>query len=77
MEVIINKIMIEFKKIDKSILRIVIEGLKYCMLFLLLPILVLIFYNIRPFPSLYYIGISLLKSCIFFITMFISCRIRI
>ena len=67
-----NKILAEYLKIDKSILKIVKQGIKYCFVFSLFASLVLLAYDLCSIPNLYYIGISLLRSCMFYIVSFIA-----
>lgn len=67
-----NKILQEYLKIDKSILKLVKQGIKYCFSFSLFAISILLIYNLYSIPNLYYIGISLFKSCMFYIVAFIA-----
>lgn len=60
-------------KMDKKILKIMKIGLKYSFLFCILATLVLLTYDFFSFPTLFYAGISLLKSGLFFIVTFTIC----
>lgn len=59
--------------IDKKILRIMKIGLKYSFCFCILATLILLTYEFFNLPTLFYAGISLLKSGLFFIATFTIC----
>ena len=59
--------------IDKKILKIMKTGLKYSFYFCILATIVLLTYKVFSFPTLFYAGISLLKSGLFFIVAFTIC----
>lgn len=59
--------------IDKKILRIMKIGLKYSFCFCILATLILLTYEFFNLPTLFYAGISLLKSGLFFIVTFTIC----
>ena len=67
-----NKILAEYLKIDKSILKIVKQGIKYCFAFSIFSTSILLIYDLYSIPNLYYIGISLFKSSMFYIVSFIA-----
>lgn len=56
--------------IDKKILIIMKTGLKYSFYFCIFATLVLLTYEFFNLPTLFYAGISLLKSGLFFIATF-------
>lgn len=62
-----------FKNIDKKILKITKIGLKYSFYFCILASLILVTYQFLSAPILFYTGISLLKSGLFFIVTFTIC----
>lgn len=59
--------------IDKKILRIMKIGLKYSFCFCILATFILLTYEFFNLPTLFYTGISLLKSGLFFIATFTIC----
>ncbi|MBR2240371.1 MAG: hypothetical protein IJ890_03180 [Clostridia bacterium] len=63
------------KQLDKKILTIVRNGLKGSLIFCLIAIFVLVTYNTIGEPNAYYIGISLLKSGLFFVVGFLICGV--
>ena len=58
-------------ELDKKVLTIVRNGLKGSLIFCLIASFILVTYNTIGEPNAYYIGISLLKSGLFFIVAFI------
>ena len=66
-----QEIIKNIKKIDKKIVTIIINGLKVSLIFCLIASFILVTYNTVGEPNAYYIGISLLKSGLFFIVAFI------
>lgn len=67
-----KKIISEFKKLDKSIFSLMKSGIQYSFALLLFACAVLLTYDfIYSPPFMYYIGISLFKSSLFFIAAFI------
>lgn len=66
-----QEIIKNIKQIDRKILTIVKNGLKASLIFCLLASYILVTYTTIGQPNAYYIGISLLKSGLFFITAFI------
>ena len=61
------------EKIDERILKIVKNGIKISFVFCLIACYILITYTIIGEINAYYIGISFLKSGIFFIIGFVIC----
>ena len=61
------------KIMDKKILHIVKFGIKYSTLICLFATLILVMYCEKSAPQAFYVGISLLKSALFFIATFIIC----
>ncbi len=70
-----NKVLEELKLFDKLILKTIKTGVKYCFGFCIFATLILLIYEFYAFPLLYYIGISLFRSALFFIVTFIACGI--
>ncbi len=69
----IQKIMKDAKDIDKKIIKIMKIGIRYSCIFCLIASLILITYMLTSNPHLYYIGISIFKSSLFYIVGFIIC----
>ena len=63
------------KQLDKEVLTIVRNGLKGSLIFCLIASLILVTYNTMGEPNAYYIGISLLKSGLFFVVGFLICGV--
>lgn len=61
------------KQIDKKILKIIKNGLKFSFVFCLIANYILATYTALGEPNAYYIGMSLLKSGLFFMAGFIIC----
>lgn len=68
-----NVLQNKFKIINEEIIHIIRVGVKFCILFCLIAIFILQIYCEKSGPDVFYIGISLLKSGMFFICMFIAC----
>lgn len=67
-----NKILLEIKHYDKSVLKLMKTGLQYSFSLLVFSCVILFTYNfIYPSPVSYEIGISLFKSASYFIASFI------
>jgi len=64
----------KFNKIDKKILRVMNTGFKYCLLLAFISCFILLtyHYNLKS-PDLYYCGILLFKTSLFFFVDFIVC----
>ena len=65
----------KLKQLDKKVLTIVGNVLKGSLIFCLIAIFILVTYNTIGEPNAYYIGISLLKSGLFFIVGFLICGV--
>lgn len=70
-----HEIIKNIKQIDKKILEIIKNGLKFSTIFCLIASYILVIYTTIGDSNTYYIGISLLKSGLFFIVGFIICGI--
>ena len=68
-----QKIIQNISKIDKRVLKITKRGLKLSTIFCLIAIYILCTYTTIGEPTAYYIGLSLLKSGLFFIVGVIIC----
>ncbi len=70
----LNKIINLFKHLDKIACKIMKHGLIFCSFLSFLAIFILLIYNFTfPSPSMYYIGIHLLKLSLIFGIEFIIC----
>ena len=67
-----NKLLEEFKNIDKSILKLMKSGIKFSFVFCLFATLVLATYETVHIPILLSIGFSLFKTSLFFFVAFIT-----
>ena len=67
----------KLKNIDNSIKRVLYNGLKFCLAFMLVATFILSLYSSVHNLTLFYLGISLFKSSLFFIAFFIICAISI
>ena len=67
-----EKILNEFKSLDKSILLLMKKGFKFCFKFFLFSALFLLLYKIIHIPNFFYIGLSLFKTNLFFLVAFIT-----
>jgi len=67
-----KKIIDEFNKIDKSILKVMLSGLRFSFIFCIFATFILAIYMEVHIPKLFYIGISLFQSSLFFIVAFIA-----
>lgn len=68
-----NVLQNKFKIMNKEIIHIIRVGVKFCIFFCLIGTFILQIYCEKSSPDAFYIGISLLKSGMFFISMFIAC----
>ena len=66
---IINSI----KNLNKKIIKIMKTGIYFSFLFCIFASLILLTYNFYNEPHLFYTGISLLQSGLFFLVTFIIC----
>ena len=67
----------KLKNMDASVIKVTNTGLKICFVLLLFSTLILITYHNFQYSILFYTGISLFKSTLFFISFFIICAIAI
>ena len=70
-----KSIISNLKHIDSSINRVCNNGLKFCFVLSLIATFILSTYLSIHNPNLFYIGISILKSALFFMVFFIICTI--
>lgn len=69
-----NQLLLEFKKIDSSILSLMKSGIRFSFIINIIADLILLTYDfVITSPTVYYIGISLFKSSLFFIVGFVIC----
>ena len=71
----IKKIIKELKNIDKKIIKIMLNGIKFSFVFCLTACLVLTTYFENYNPNTYNIGVSLLKSGSLFLITFVICGV--
>ena len=67
-----KKLLAELKNFDKSILKVVKFGIRFSFIFCLLATLILAIYNSVHIPNLFYIGITLFQTSLFFLVAFIA-----
>lgn len=67
-----KKIIEEIKNFDKSILKVMKSGIKFSFIFCLFSTLILALYQTVHIPNLFYTGISLFQSSLFFLVAFIA-----
>ena len=71
-----NKVFFSADRFDKKILNILKQGLKFCFYITIFSsILLLIYETFIASPTLFYTGLSLFKSSLFFMVTFIICGI--
>ena len=70
-------VLIKLKNIDNPILKVLYSGLKFCLVLALLATFILSIYHTVHNPDIFYIGISLFKSSLFYIVFFIICAAAI
>jgi len=69
-----KQLLLEFKKMDNTILNLIKSGFKFCFLLNIIADLILLIYDFLYIsPNMYYIGISLFKTSLFFMVGFIIC----
>ncbi len=69
-----KQLLIEFKNIDAKIVNIIKAGIKFSFSISIIASLILLTYELLyTTPITYYIGISLFKTSLFFISFFIIC----
>ena len=66
-----------FNKLDSKIQKLLINGLKFCLILILLASFILVRYLEIHNLNMFYIGFSLAKSTLFFIVFFIICAFAI
>ena len=72
------KLMISnFKEISKPILNVLYAGLKFCLVLALIATFILTLYHSIHNLDLFVLGLSLLKSTLFFAVFFVICAIAI
>ncbi len=67
-----KKILDEFKNFDKSILKLMYSGIHFSFVFCLFSTFILAIYKTIHIPNLFYIGISLFETSLFFFVAFIA-----
>ena len=72
-----RRILIKLRNVDNSILKVLYNGLKFCLILALLAAFILSIYHTVHNPDIFYIGISLFKSSLFYIAFFIICAVAI
>lgn len=69
-----KQFLLEFKKIDNSIIQLVKSGIKFSFYITIIASIVLLTYDyIFSLPIVYYIGLGLFKASLYFIAFFIIC----
>ncbi len=69
-----KQLLIEFKNMDAKIVSIIKAGVKFSFGISIIASLILLTYDfLYTVPITYYIGISLFKTSLFFISFFIIC----
>ena len=67
----------KYKNMDTSIHKVCLNGFKFCLVLSLISALILSTYITIHNPTLFYLGISLFKSTLFFFVFFIICAIAV
>lgn len=67
-----KKILNELKKFDKSILKLMRSGVHFSFIFCLYATFILAIYKAVHIPKLFYTGISLFQTSLFFLVSFIA-----
>ena len=70
-----KKILNEFKNMDKKILHITKLCLNFCFILLILSTALLFTYIIDSTPTLFYVGISVFTSSLYFIVISLICSL--
>lgn len=69
-----NQLLLEFKNIENSILKIMKSGIKFSVFVSMMSIFILLTYDfVYTSPAFYYIGISLFRTSLFFMVGFVIC----
>jgi len=66
-----KKILEELEKFDKSILKVMKSGIRFSFMFCMFATLILTLYEFIHIPNLFYTGISLFQTSLFFLVAFI------
>ena len=69
---VMKKILEELKNFDKSILKLMNSGIHFSFVFCLFATFILAIYQTVHIPNLFYIGISLFQTSLFFLVAFIA-----
>ncbi len=67
-----KKIVEELKNFDKKILKVMKSGIHFSFVFTVFATLILAMYKTVHIPNLFYAGISLLQTSLFFLVAFIA-----
>ncbi len=67
-----KKVIDEIKNFDKSILKLMKSGINFSFTFCIFATFILAIYEGIHIPNLFYIGISLFQTSLFFIVAFIA-----
>lgn len=67
-----RKILEELKNFDKSVLKLVKSGIRFSFIFCIFATLILAIYETVHIPNLFYTGISLFQTSLFFFVAFIA-----
>ena len=73
MKLVLSKV----KSIDKSILKVLYNGFKFCLILALFSTFILSLYHSIHNFNLFYIGISLFRTSLFYIAFLFICSIGI
>ena len=66
-----------FSKMDSKIYKLLINGLKFCLVLILLASFILVRYQEVHNPNMFYIGFSLANTSLFYIVFFVICAFAI
>ncbi len=69
----VKKLIVNIKNLDKKIVSIMKNGIKVSFIFCLIACLILITYSMNSNPNVFYIGINLFKSSLFYMVTCIIC----
>ena len=67
-----KKVLEEFKNFDKPIVKLMNNGIHFSFVFCLFATFILVMYQTSHIPNLFYIGISLFQTSLFFLVAFIA-----
>lgn len=69
-----KQLLIEIKKMDQSITTLMKSGIRFSFGISIISILILLTYDfLYSIPAIYYVGISLFRTSLFFMVGFIIC----